>query len=144
MFSGIYQEKRITCAPLLIKYALGAEQQYNFIIKSLLLYGRTILDVACIVGVNCSVNQKRDDLCGLSLVGCSYQKFNIAVQACIKEQYRLPEAMKSIRELMNQLRAVKKSARLRELTHLCALSPSETRCTGNFDMIQRFSVSKSS
>ena len=39
---------------------------------------------------------------------------------------------------MSQLRTVKNRAKLHELTHLRAILPNQTRWTGKFDMVKRF------
>lgn len=56
----------------------------------------------------------------------------------IDEQEELPDALKTVRDLMSQLRTIKNAAKLRELGKLGALLPNETRWTGKFDMVRRF------
>lgn len=135
---GNYCETLIACSPLLKEDDLGANQHFEFIVESLSVYGRGLCDVICIVGDNCKVNQKLAEICGVALVGCNSHKFNLSVERWICEQIGLLEAMKVIRELMSQLRTLKLAARLREITHLGALLPNETRWTGKCDMIERY------
>lgn len=135
---GEYCETLIACAPLLNEEDLSADQHFDFLVESLSVYGRSLGDVVCLVGDNCSVNQRLSNLCGIPLIGCYSHKFNLAVEHWIKLQPGLDDALETMRKLMKQLRTLKNSARLRNLTHLGALLPNETRWTGNFDMVQRY------
>ena len=84
------------------------------------------------------MNRKISSNTSIPLIECASHKFNLAVELWIESQKDLADALKALRELMVQLRTVKNSARLRELTHLGAILPNETRWTGKFEMVKRF------
>lgn len=62
----------------------------------------------------------------------------MAVERWILTQKGLSDALNTLRKLMAQLRTVKNSAKLRELSHVGALLPNETRWNGKFHMVKRF------
>lgn len=135
---GEYRETLVAFSPLLQEDAMGAEQHLEFIKESLDVYRKSLANVVAFISDNCTVNRRLSTLTSIPLLGCVAHKFNLAVEDWCASTPGLIDALKSVRELMAKLRTLKNAAKLRELTHLGALLPNETRWTGKFDMIQRF------
>lgn len=135
---GKYCETMIACGPLLEEGDLSAEQHYEFLVESLEVYDRTIDNVVCLIGDNCAVNRLFATKAGVPLIGCNSHKFNLAVENWIKDQPNLESGLTAVRDVMRSIRTLKNSAKLRELTHLGALLPNETRWCGKFQMVKRF------
>jgi len=138
IYDGQYHESLIACAPLLNEGDLSSRDYVEFIIESLSVYEKSIDNVLCFIGDNCATNQCIARLTGKPLVGCASHKLNLAIECWTLEQSELEDAIKKLRELMTQLRTVKNSAKLRELTQLGAILPNVTRWNGKYEMIIRF------
>lgn len=63
---------------------------------------------------------------------------NLDIKAWIAEQPGLPDALKSLRQLITWLGIIINAARFLDLSHREAILPNETRWTGNFQTIRRF------
>ena len=133
-----YCETLLACAPLLDEGDLGAEQHLSFLEATLEVFDKTFANVVCLIGDNCSVNQKLSSISLLPLVGCVSHKFNLAVESWIESQPELKDGMKCVHDLMLRLRTIKNAARLRQFTHLRALLNNETRWTSKYEMLKRF------
>lgn len=138
MYNGKYCETMLACGPVMKEDELTAQQHIDFLEATLDVYKRSLSNVVCLIGDNCSVNCKIASDTSIPLIGCASHKFNLAVEHWIDSQKDLRDALKALRELMVQVRTVKNCARLRELTHLGAILPNETRWTGKFEMTKRF------
>lgn len=56
-------------------------KDHKRLIKSVLkIFTKTLEDVVCLVGDNCSVNQKLAKECDLPFIGCAAHRFNLEVQ----------------------------------------------------------------
>ena len=121
---GEYYEPLIACAPLLVEGDLSADQHGSFMRESQELYGKTLDNVPSLIGDNCCTNQCLATMIGKALIGCYAHKFNLAVEHWIDKQPNLGESLNTLRALMSQLRTIKNSAKLRELTCLLYTSPS--------------------
>eukprot|EP00171_Calliarthron_tuberculosum_P022099 IDg22099t1 len=133
-----YQETLIAFSPLLQEDDMSAARHLEFIKASLEVYDRSLENVIAFVSDNCSVNQHLSSLAGVPLIGCVAHKFNLAVEAWCEAVDGLSDALKCLRELMAKLRTLKNAAKLRELSHLGAILPNETRWTGKYQMVKRF------
>lgn len=133
-----YHETLIAFSPLLKEDDMGAAQHLEFIKESLQVYQKSLTNVVAFISDNCAVNQRLSCIASVPLIGCSAHKFNLAVEAWCVESTGLVDALKCIRELMSKLRTLKSAAKLRELTHLGAILPNETRWTGKYQMVKRF------
>ena len=58
-----------------------SESHKNLIIHVLSVFDKTLDNVLCFVGDNCSTNTHLADICELPLVGCASHRFNLEVQA---------------------------------------------------------------
>jgi hypothetical protein len=62
-------------------FDLTSESHKNFLIHVLGIFDKSLENVFCLVGDNCSTNTHLADLCGLPFVGCASHRFNLEVQA---------------------------------------------------------------
>lgn len=136
--SDIVRETLLAIAPLLQEDDLGAEQHLAFIEATLKIYGKNLSNVIAFIGDNCSVNKSLSTISEIPLIGCASHKFNLAVEQWIESHQETNRALKVIHDLMIQLRTLKNAAKLREMTHLGAIAPNETRWTSKFEMLRRF------
>ena len=61
-----------------------AESHKNFLEYVLGVFDKTLDNVICLIGDNCSTNKLCADLCSLPLVGCASHRFNLEVQAFLE------------------------------------------------------------
>ena len=128
----------IALSPLFQEDALGAEQNLEFIQKSTDVYNRGLQNVVAFISDNCAVNQRLSSITSIPLIDCVAHKLNLALEAWCVSYVGLSDALKKLWELMSKLRRIKIAANLRELTHLGAVLPNETRCTWKYEMVKRF------
>jgi hypothetical protein len=139
--SNNYVEILLSLQPLLKDGITGltAEDHMVHITKALCeRYGRSLDEVVCLVGDNCSVNQSLARKLDIPLLGCGAHKLNLAIRAWILEQPGFLEAIEKVSKLMSKARTTKNSAKLRALTNLKAIKDNETRWTSTFRMVERF------
>jgi hypothetical protein len=76
--------------PLLVETIEGmtADDHLEHLSIMLQVYGKTLDNVVCLCGDNCSVNRKMSRILGVPLLGCS-QKFNLAVRKWIDNDVEL-------------------------------------------------------
>lgn len=72
------------------------------------------------------------------MIGCSRDWLNLAFQQWIDDNTDVTNALNTVHEIRTQLRPIKNAARLRELNHLGATSPMETRWMGIFEIVRRY------
>jgi hypothetical protein len=104
---------------------------------SLQLYKRTkktVGNVVCLVGDNCSTNRAMANRLKLPLVGCASHRFNLAVKLYMEPRNNL---LLSIHEIMVKSRSLKNRGLLRTLTHLVPKVRNVTRWSSDYDMIKR-------
>lgn len=70
----------LSMAPLLDERSFTAEEHLHYIKYVLEIYGKTIENIAYLVGDNCSTNRSLSDLSKVPLIGCYSHKLNLAVQ----------------------------------------------------------------
>ena len=135
-----YCEVLLSMEPLLANgvITLTARVHQEHIEATLSLYGKDVDNVLCLVGDNCSVNQKVATDMDLPLLGCAAHKMNLAVRSWISAQPGFPEAIKTVSTLMKKARTAKNSARLRQLTNLKAIKENDTRWSSTFNMLSRY------
>lgn len=136
--SNGYKESLIALAPLPQEDDLGAEQYASLLEDILPLYGKDLTNVVALIGDNCSVNKKLSSLVDIPLIGCASHKLNLAIEQWIGREKGLSDSLQVVHNLMVKLRTIKNAAKLRELTHLGATGPIETRWSGKFEMLRRY------
>jgi hypothetical protein len=101
-------------------------------------YGKTIANVVCIAGDNCSVNKSLARKLGVPLLGCGSHKFNLAVKKWVADNPALSAIVARLSLLMKKASTLKNSAELRNYTDLIVVKENATRWSSTFNMIQRF------
>jgi len=66
-----------------------AESHKNFLEFVLRVFDKTLEDVICLVGDNCSTNKRLADICKMPLVGCASHRFNLEVQVFLEQHETL-------------------------------------------------------
>jgi len=134
--TGTVSTALLAFSPLLDESDFSAASHFEFIQFVLEeVYQKTLSNVICLVGDNCSTNKALADLCGKPLVGCAAHRFNLAVQKYLSGHDVL---LTKVNELMTKLRTLKNAAKLRMLSPLRPRLRCATRWTGTFAMIERF------
>src|SRR3954468_6892249 len=82
-------------------------------------YGKTFLNVACLIGDNCSVNQSLTKKSKCYLVGCPSHRLNLGVQNFLRNY---SDIIDSVRAVMIALRTIKLRVALRKKTNLSRFS----------------------
>lgn len=76
---------------------------------------------------NCSAKICLADLKGVPLIGLNSHKLNTAIEYWIKEHPGLSALLKTVDDLMFQLKTLKSAKKLRNLTHLGKMLTNDTR-----------------
>lgn len=139
MSEGEYKELMLACAPLHCKENMSSVNHEYFLHHTLDVYSKTLDYMGCfLIGNKCPVNQEISSITGLPVIGCCSHKFNLAVERWISFQPHIPEASRILHDLSSEIRTVKSSEKLRDLTRLGPILSHETRWTGRFCMVRRF------
>jgi hypothetical protein len=77
---------------------MRATDDLEHVKKVLESYGKTLENILCLVGDDCSVNQSMARILGKPLIGCASHKFNLAVCQWISQQAELTPIIKKARE----------------------------------------------
>lgn len=105
-------------APLLDESCFDHQEHLEFLKVTLSSYGKSLMDVICLVGDNCNTNVAFARAAGLpfvgmrlselfcSFLGCACHRFNLAVMRYLESFAPL---LKSLIELMKKLRTLKVS-----------------------------------
>ena len=78
-------------------------------------FGKTISNVAFLIGDNCNVNRKLDRLIGVPLVGCASHRLNLVVRL-LTDEYEAE--LSTVQKLMIKLRTLNQAAKLRYVVFL--------------------------
>lgn len=70
--------------PLLEESDLGSLSYRDLIKHTVELYGKTLDNVKCLVGDNCSVNISLGNITGIPMLGCMSHRFNLAVEEWLR------------------------------------------------------------
>jgi len=111
-----------------------AQNYADTIIYILESFGKSIINVICLVGDNCNTNKRLANILNLPLIGCASHKLNLAVENYLEDF----TVIKVINQLMTKLAAPLKLATLRKSTALRPIIRNATRWSSCFDMIERF------
>lgn len=83
IYDGSSDETMLAYAPLLEEHDLSAAHHVQ-VIKDTLDGSKSISNVACFIGDNCTVNQRISKLVCIPLLGCCIQKMHLAVELSVK------------------------------------------------------------
>jgi hypothetical protein len=144
--SFIHNKERRTCllafSPLRDETSQDASTHVLFLEDTLKLYGKTLSNVCCLIGDNCSTNKAVANLCKIPLVGCHSHILNLAVKNIFLEDEFAKTVLPKVVELMRVLSTPKGAAQLRncfvDCTGLKAIKKNETRWTSTYDMLERY------
>ena len=93
----------------------ASKEHIEFITFILGYYGKSLSNVTCIIGDNCSVNKSMSTKLGLPVIGCASHRFNLAVSDIISGDQKI---VYQAQELMFKLKTLVQSAKLRKPTPL--------------------------
>lgn len=116
----MHKEVLLGCAPLLKENDFSADHYLEYIDETLRAYKTSISNIVCVMEDRCVTNRRLYDISDVSLVGCYFHKFNLALESCIETKNGLSSALNVFRDVMYQSR---NPARFRELTHVEAILP---------------------
>lgn len=81
-----YYETFLSCSRLSAESDISASLQRTFVSETLDVLSKTGTNVVCVIGDNCSVNNRLSSLTSIPLIGCYSHKFNLAVEEWITNQ----------------------------------------------------------
>lgn len=119
----------------------NAQTHISFFRSNMEFFGCSFDDwVVCLISDNCSTNHKISRDLSKHLVGCLSHKLNLQVNKIVSETPQLGEQLSSVHETMlSASNSIKNSAVLRNLTDLHTIKPNDTRWSGKYFMLERFS-----
>jgi hypothetical protein len=115
---------------------MSADDHATQLTQVLADYGKTVANVVCIAGDNCSVNKCLARKLGVPLLGCGSHKFSI--KKWVADNATLSAIVSRLSLLMKKASTLKNSAELRNYTELVVVKENATRWSSTFNMIQRF------
>ena len=138
--SEVVAHTLLSMRPLLADDIVGmtASDHLQHLSKMLETYEKTLENIVCLVGDNCSVNQSMSRILKVPLLGCGSHKFNLAVRKWITNQPHLVKIIATVAGVMKKASTLKASAELRKLTKLHTVKENDTRWSSTFAMIERF------
>ena len=101
-------------------------------------YGKTLNNIVCLCGDNCSVNRSMSRILGAPLLGCGSHKFNLAVRKWINTDIELSSVIEKVSKVMKKASTLKVASKLRQLTAYHTVRENDTRWSSTFQMIDRF------
>jgi hypothetical protein len=101
-------------------------------------YGKTLNNIVCLCGDNCSVNRSMSRILGAPLLGCGSHKFNLAVRKWIDTDIELSSVIEKVSKVMKKASTLKVASKLRQLTAYHTVRENDTRWSSTFQMIDRF------
>lgn len=125
----------LSFSPLLDETSMSAFNHCEFINSSLENYGKSIKNVVCLTGDNCSTNKKISKDLNCPLVGCYYHRLNLF---CKKMFSSVSPTLDKISSLMSRLSTIKNKARLKKYTDILPVKQNVTRWGSTEKMISRF------
>lgn len=81
-----YLETMLACAPLLKKDDLRALKLRLFLVKTLYVYEKNLLNVVCLDGDSCAANIRLLNVLDIPIIDCHSHKLNLAVRYWIEGQ----------------------------------------------------------
>jgi ribosomal protein L37AE/L43A len=130
----------LSMRPLLVEMIEGmtADDHLEHLSIVLRVYGKTLDNVVCLSGDNCSVNRKMSRTLGVPLLGCGSHKFNLAVRKWINNDGELEAVIEKVSQVMKKASTLKVAAKLRQITAYSTVRENDTRWSSTFQMIDRF------
>ena len=123
-------------SPLLDETSQSSSEQFDFLMLTLLNFGKTIAEkVIALIADNCETNKALADLCEVPLIGCSSHRLALAVKELLKPHETL---LNKINMIMGKLNSPKMSAELRKLTPLRPIQQGATRWLSTMQMLERY------
>lgn len=98
-------------------------------------YGKTLNNIVCLCGDNCSVNRSMSRILGAPLLGCGSHKFNLAVRKWIDTDIELSSVIEKVSKVMKKASTLKVASKLRQLTAYHTVRENDTRWLSTFQMI---------
>ena len=119
---------------------LYAEVHQKICDEVLSLYGQKLNQwCTCLIADNTNLNCKIARLCGVPHIWCNSYKLNLEVNSMMNRHADLKSTISCIHDLMRAAKSgLKNAALLRNLTELRPVLNNETRWSGKFLMLQRF------
>lgn len=114
---------------------MESEELYNYVLFILSVYDKSWNNVTAVVGDNLNVNKSLDSLLDCGFVGCSSQRFDLAVCDIINKEITLFENVSTI---MKNFKYLVNTTKLRKYTKLKAIMKSEKRWFSIFELIWRY------
>jgi len=112
---------------------------FEFVLK---LFDKEFSNVTAIVGDNCSVNHsiatKIGHVSNTGFIGCASHRYNLALKNLITK-HASEVSVEKVRNLMKSLRKPKMAGKLREVSHLRAVTDCPTRWSSTVEMLRRYS-----
>ena len=136
--NGTYQETMLACRPLNDQEFLDAPEIMEFLDDVVRSYNKKLDCVVALMGDNCATNMKVARELNIPLLGCAAHKMNLAVNKFIDDNPDYSNLIDKITSIMNELRNLKTSGRLRKFTDLCPVRPNKTRWSGKYKMCKRY------
>lgn len=132
---GEIQEILLSKAPLIDQTNQNAVNHLASINMVLSYYKKTLNDVICFVGDNCSTNLKLAELAKVPLIGCAAHRLNLVVQKYLKQYEAI---IRKVDLLMMELRVTTIAAKFEQITEYKSLHFVPTRWNSYFTMLERF------
>jgi hypothetical protein len=123
-------------APLLDETNFTATNHATFIYNTLEWYNLSVEHLVCLIGDNCATNKALAGDMGRPLIGCRSHRFNLAIEAYIKQHLGTEQEM--VGKLMGKLSTLKQAGRLRLQTALRPVKRNDTRWLGTVNMFNRY------
>ena len=94
----VTKQTMLSMKPLLADgvHGMRAVDHIEHLEKVLESYGKTMDNILCLVGDNCSVNKSMARILDVPLIGCASHKFNLAVREWIANQAQLTPIIKKV------------------------------------------------
>ena len=98
-----YRTRLLAFSPLSNECRLDGEEHVQFIKYVMELFGKSLDDITCLIGDNCSFNNSISLITDIPMIGCASHRFNLAVCDILGHE---SEIIEKIHQLMVKLRAL--------------------------------------
>ncbi len=118
----------------------SANAHLEYIGYVLELFNKSIENVVCLIGDNCSVNRSLAKRIGIGFIGCASHRWNLAMKDVTGSS---DLSISKVEVIMKAFRRPKLAGKLRKLTHLKAKCPNATRWSSTVQMLDRYTKLRS-
>jgi len=125
----------LSFAPLDTETSQSAKAHQKYIEYVLNLYGKSMSNVAAIVGDNCNTNRALAKLCMVGFVGCASHRYNLAYKDLLTPQ---KDIIEKVSKVMKKFGNPIPAAKLRKLTTIKPKLHVVTRWSSTVDMMRRY------